>query len=244
MRADIKFDYDVYDRIARTYVDARGRVDYAGVKRELGALRGFVDQLAATSPENAPDRFPTGDDRKRYYLTAYNALVLYFAAEAYPSRHALWGRLGFFKDKDIVLGGRKLTLNALEHDVIRKQFVDPRIHFFLNCGAASCPPLTARAIADGATDDELEDAARRFVNDPANVRFDAAARRLSLSKIFEWYAEDFLRYLTVTRGLDQPSIADYIAIYLDGADGHALAEADKSALRVEYLSYDKSLNEQ
>jgi hypothetical protein len=170
--------------------------------------------------------------------------VLYFAAEAYPSRHALWGRLGFFKDKDIVLGGRKLTLNALEHEVIRKQFVDPRIHFFLNCGAASCPPLTARAIADGATDDELEDAARRFVNDPANVRFDAAARRLSLSKIFEWYAEDFLRYLTVTRGLDRPSIADYIAIYLDGADGHALAEADKSALRVDYLSYDKSLNEQ
>ncbi len=186
MTSDTRFSFDAYDQITRAHVDGRGRVDYAGVKRDLPLLRSFVEQLGATGPDNAPDMFPSSDDRKRYYLTAYNALILYFAAEAYPSRHAIWGRLGFFKDKDIVLGGRKLTLNELEHEVIRKQFVDPRIHFFLNCGAASCPPLQARAIADGATDDELEEATKRFVNDPSNVRFDAATRTLSLSKIFGW----------------------------------------------------------
>jgi hypothetical protein len=239
---DAPFSYDDYDRLARQYVDDRGRVDSAGIKQELGALRGFVDRLAAVSPESAPEAFPTADDRKRYYMTAYNALVLYFAAEAYPSKHALWGRLGFFKDKDIVLGGRELTLNELEHGIIRKQFLDPRIHFYLNCGAASCPPLKARAIADGATEEELEEAARSFVNDPANVRFDAARRTLHLSKVFDWYADDFLRYLKVNRGLESPHVADYVRLYLEGPAGEELARA--GAVRVEYLDYDKGLNEQ
>jgi hypothetical protein len=244
LSTDVSFSYDIYDRLVRTYVDERGLVDYAGLKQQLDALREFVDQLAAASPESAPDAFATDDDRKRYYLTAYNALVLYFAAEAYPSKHALWSRLGFFKDKDIVLGGRKLTLEELEHGIIRKKFLDPRIHFALNCGAASCPPLKARAIADGATETELEDATRTFINDPSNVRFDAKDGVLHLSKIFEWYEDDFLRYLTVNRGVERPHIAEYIRLYLDGPDATALAHVDPKSLRVEYLSYDKSLNEQ
>jgi hypothetical protein len=238
------FSYDAYDRLTRAYVDERGLVDYAGLKNELGELRAFVERLAAVSPESAPDMFASSDDRKRYYLTAYNALVLFFAAEAYPSKHALWGRLGFFKDKDIVLGGRELTLNELEHGVIRKQFLDPRIHFYLNCGAASCPPLQARAIADGATEDELEHATRRFVNDPSNVRVDAANRTLYLSKVFEWYEEDFLRDLKVNRGLEAPHIADYLRRYLDEPAASELAGVDNGKIRISYLSYDKDLNEQ
>lgn len=238
------FSYDAYDRLTRAYVDERGLVDYAGLKNELGELRAFVERLAAVSPESAPDMFASSDDRKRYYMTAYNALVLYFAAEAYPSKHALWGRLGFFKDKDIVLGGRELTLNELEHGVIRKQFLDPRIHFYLNCGAASCPPLQARAIADGATEDELEQATRRFVNDPSNVRVDAANRTLYLSKVFEWYEDDFLRDLKVNRGLEAPHIADYLRRYLDEPAASELASVATDRLRVSYLSYDKDLNEQ
>jgi hypothetical protein len=238
------FSYETYDRLTRTYVDERGLVDYAGLKGELEELRAFVDQLATVSPESAPDLFASSDDRKRYYLTAYNALVLYFAAEAYPNKRALWGRLGFFKNKDIVLGGRELTLNDLEHGIIRKQFLDPRIHFYLNCGAASCPPLQARAIADGATEDELEQATRRFINDPSNVRFDAATCTLHLSKVFEWYEEDFLRDLKANRGLERPHIADYIRRYLDEPAARELAGVDGERIRVSYVGYDKDLNEQ
>src|SRR5215212_10810496 len=141
------FSYSDYDRVVSKYVDRKGRVDYAGLKKDLAALKGFTDQLAASSPENKPELFATEDDRKRYYLTAYNAYVLFHAASAYPDRHALWARLGWFKNKGIVLGGRKLTLNDLEHDIIRKKFLDPRIHFYLNCGANSCPPLKAKSIS-------------------------------------------------------------------------------------------------
>jgi len=113
------FSYETYDRLTRTYVDERGRVNYAGLKTELPALKSFVEQLVQISPENKPEWFAADDDRKRYYLTAYNALILFFAASAFPDRHGLWARLGYFKNKDIVLCGRRLTLNDLENNIIR-----------------------------------------------------------------------------------------------------------------------------
>ena len=238
------FSYAEYDRVVGKYVDQRGRVNYAGLKKEITALKGFTDRLAAASPENKPELFATEDERKRYYLTAYNAYILFYAASAYPDKHALWARLGWFKNKDIVLGGRKLTLNDLEHNIIRKKFLDPRIHFYLNCGANSCPPLKAKAIAENATEAELEESARSFINDASNVRFDAVSRTLYLSKIFDWYEGDFLDYLKARRGLDRPHIAQYIALYATGANAEALARVPAAQIKVKYLDYDKGLNDQ
>lgn len=194
------------------------------------------------SPENKSEWFSNDDERKRYYLTAYNAYILFHATSAYPNRRALWSRFGFFKNKDIVLGGRKLTLNELEHKIIRKGFMDPRIHFVLNCGAKSCPALKAGVIAENATEKELEEAARRFINDPNNVRFDESSLTLHLSKIFDWFERDFLNYLRVKRGVATPSVAEYIALYLAGASGRLLASAEGSAVTIKYLDYDKRLN--
>src|SRR5215216_6908736 len=232
------FSYADYDRLVSKYVDQRGRVNYAGVKKELAVLKGFTDQLAATSPENKPELFSGEDERKRYYLTAYNAYVLFYAASAYPEKHALWARLGWFKNKDIVLGGRRLTLNDLEHNIIRKKFLDPRIHFYLNCGANSCPPLKAKAIAENATEAELEESARSFINDPANLRIDGASRTLYLSKIFDWYEDDFINFLKAKRGLDRPHISQYIALYATGANAQALARIPAAQIKVKYLDYD------
>ncbi|HKP84758.1 MAG TPA: DUF547 domain-containing protein [Blastocatellia bacterium] len=238
------FSYAEYDRLVSKYVDQRGRVNYAALKKELPALRAFLDQLAAASPENRAELFATDTESKRYYLTAYNACVLYFAALAYPDRHALWAKLGWFKNKDIVLGGRKLTLNDLEHNIIRKKFLDPRIHFYLNCGAKSCPPLKAKAIAEGATEAELEEAARAFINDSSNVRFDAASRTLYLSKLFDWYEDDFINYLRAARGLARPHIVEYIKLYLDGSSAEALARVSNDRIRIKHVEYDKGLNDQ
>jgi hypothetical protein len=237
------FSYADYDRLVSRYVDGRGRVDYSGVKKDLAVLKGFTDQLAATSPENMPELFAGEDERKRYYLTAYNAYVLFYAASAYPDKHALWAKLGWFKNKDIVLGGRRLTLNDLEHNIIRKKFLDPRIHFYLNCGANSCPPLKARAIAENATDLELEESARTFINDSSNVRFDAGSRTLHLSKIFDWYKDDFINYLRARRGLARPHISQYISLYLTGPAAEALAGLRPSEIRIKHLDYDKGLND-
>jgi len=238
------FSYDEYDRLTRAYVNEQGVVNYEGLKKEIGGLNDFIEQLGAVSPENKPEWFASEDERKRYYLTAYNAFILFYATSAYPDRHALWSRLGMFKNKDIVLGGRKLTLNDLEHNIIRKQFTDPRIHFALNCGARSCPPLKAGVIAENATESELEEAARHFINDPGNVRFDESSMTLYLSKIFDWFAVDFLNFLRVKRGLESPHIAQYIALYLTDQSAEFLAKASADGISIKYLDYDKELNDQ
>ena len=244
MQTSEHFSYDQYDRLTRAYANEQGGVNYSGLKEELAALKDFIDQLAAASPENKPEWFPSEDERKRYYLTAYNAYILFFAASAYPDRHGLWSRLGLFKDKDIMLGGRKLTLNDLEHNIIRKEFLDPRIHFALNCGARGCPPLKAGVISENATENELEEAARRFINDPVNVRFDESNLTLYLSKIFDWFEADFLNYLRVKRGLAEPHVAQYVTLYLMCSTAEALARVPAMALTIKYLDYDKGLNEE
>ncbi|MEK6320529.1 MAG: DUF547 domain-containing protein [Acidobacteriota bacterium] len=244
MQSTDHFSYDEYDRLTRAYVNEQGAVDYAGLKKELAALKDFIEQLAAASPENKPEWFPNEDERKRYYLTAYNAYILFYAAAAYPDRHGLWSKLGWFKNKDIILGGRNLTLNDLEHNIIRKEFLDPRIYFALNCGAKSCPALKAGVIAQNATESELEEAARRFINDPANVRFDESSLTLFLSRIFDWFEGDFLNYLRVNRGVAGPHVAQYVALYLGGSSAQTLANIPPTALTINYLDYDKGLNEQ
>ncbi len=233
-------NYAEYDRLLRAYVDARGLVNYAGLKKELGALKGFVDQLGAVDPLALNDP----GERLRYYLTAYNAWVLYHAANAYPSKNEMWNFVGLFRDHDIVLGGRKSSLEALEHKIIRPQFKDPRAHFYLNCAARSCPALWQNAIPAGKTLAVLEQSARRFMNDPQHVQYDAAAKRLTISKIFDWFAADFLDYLKTQKGLAQPHIAQYILLYLDGPPREALAKTPLYEVSVKYFSYNKSLNEQ
>lgn len=240
----MSFPYEKFDRLTRRYVNQQGRVDYVGLKQELPALRSFVDRLAATGPENHPELFRDNGDRLRYYMTAYNAWVLYYAVRAYPKKHALWSRSGVFRNHPIKLDGRELSLNDLEHQIIRKRFRDPRVHFYVNCAAASCPPLQRGVIPPGRTSEELDRAARRFINDPANVRFDEAKKQLSLSPIFNWFSEDFLNYLRDKRGISDPHVAQYVLLYLDGPPCGALARTPLKQISIQYFDYDKSLNEQ
>ncbi|QQS45554.1 MAG: DUF547 domain-containing protein [Acidobacteriota bacterium] len=236
-------DYSEYDRLTRKYVDDRGLVDYKGLKGELPALKRFVDQLAAVSPDSHPQQFRDGGEQLRYWMTAYNTWVLYIAASEYPSRSALWNFLGLFRNRTIKLGGRQLGLEDLEHGIIRKRYKEPRIHFYINCAAFSCPALWQGAIGQGTTWDVLEQSARRFINDPRHVKFDPATGRLQISKIFDWFEDDFLDYLRDKKGIQSPHISQYILLYLQGPARDALAKTPVNQLSVKYFSYDKNLNE-
>lgn len=231
--------YSEYDRLLRTYVDGEGRVDYAGLKNEIGALKRVIEDLGAVDPLSIEDE----GERLRYYLTSYNAWVLYFAVNAYPARNEMWNFLGLFRDHDIRIGRRKSSLETLEHKIIRARFKDPRVHFYLNCAAQSCPALWPGAIPEQQTEAVLEQAAKRFINDPRHVRYDAAEKRLTISKIFDWFAADFLSYLKIQRGIAKPHIAQYILLYLDDPGREALSGTPLDDVRVKYFRYDRSLNE-
>ncbi|HEY8462162.1 MAG TPA: DUF547 domain-containing protein [Blastocatellia bacterium] len=239
-----EFDYSEYDRLTRKYVDERGLVDYKGLKSELGALKTFIDLISAVSPQSDPERFKDAGEQLRYWMTAYNAWVLYIAASEYPSKSSLWNFLGLFRNRDIKLGGKPMKLGDLEHKIIRAGYKDPRIHFYINCGASSCPALSRGVIPQFKTSDSLDQSARRFINDAKNVRYDAANKRLYLSKIFDWFEDDFLNYLKEKKGDQKPHIAQYILLYLEGPSREALQQTPIEEIRVSYLRYDKSLNEQ
>jgi Protein of unknown function, DUF547 len=239
-----EIDYSEYDRLTREYVDARGLVNYKGLKSELGALKTFIDQISTVSPHSHPQQFKDGGEQLRYWMTAYNAWVMYIAASEYPSKSSLWNFLGLFRNRDIKLGGKQMKLGDLEHKIIRAAYKDPRIHFYINCGASSCPALGQGVIPQLKTSDALDQSARRFINDVKHVKYDAAAKRLYLSKIFDWFEDDFLNYLKEKNGNQTPHIAQYILLYLDGPSREALLKTPLSEIRVSYFSYDKSLNEQ
>ncbi|MBK9705561.1 MAG: DUF547 domain-containing protein [Acidobacteria bacterium] len=237
-------NYSEYDRAAGKYIDSRGLVNYKGLKSDIGPLKSFIDRISAISPDSHPQYFKDGGEQLRYWMTAYNAWVLYIAASEYPAKNSIWNILGLFRNRDIKLGGKAMTLEDLEHRIIRKRYKEPRIHFYINCAAYSCPPLWPTSIIEGKTWDVLNQAAKRFINDQRNVKFDPAAKRLYLSKIFDWFSEDFLGYLRDQKGNGKPHISQFILMFLDGPQREALANTPPEQITLKYFPYDKSLNEQ
>ena len=167
------------------------RVDYGLVRRKYdGALNGYLDQMAAANLDGLPK-----SDLLAYYLNVYNATMIRAVLDR-TQADAKWTPaaedFGVFKMPLVRLpGGKAVSLNALESDIIRPTFRDARVHVALNCAAHSCPPLLNRAYRGEDLDATLDANLKRFVADPTRNQVDDAKKQLRLSKVFEWYAEDF-----------------------------------------------------
>ena len=240
--AQSKINYEGYDHLLRTHINEQGSVNYIGMKKDFVELQSFIKNLSDVSPENQPEIFADENEKLRYYATAYNAWTLYHVTKNYPKKDTMWGKL-LFKDKPIVLGNQKLSLNDLEHKILRPRFQDPRVHFYINCAARSCPPLQQGAIPAGKTDETLERSARAFINNKKYVTFDPVTKKLQISKIFDWFEGDFLNYLKTKKGIQNPHISQYLLLFLAGESRDILAQTSVSELKVSHFDYDRSLNE-
>lgn len=235
----VGFRVDDYAALLQRHVNPAGHVRYAQLKRDPELPR-ILTRFAKTSPENQPRVFPTRDDKLAYWINAYNLFVLAGVAKTWPARSVRDdGTDAFFTKTQFVAGGKSYTLNQIEGDIIRKGFHEPRIHFTINCGAASCPALKPKPFSGADLDARLDQAARLFINDPRNVRVDAKAGVLWLSEIFDWYADDFLAAPHAAAAGAPPSVQRYIAHYFTGDGAAALRGAP---LTIKYLDYDWSLN--
>jgi len=181
------FDHSAFDRVVHRVVNAEGLVDYASLKRDPEPLDHYLKLLADVDF----DQF-NGNERLALLLNAYNAFTLKLITEHYP--------IGSIKDipelqrwKAVrwMLAGKMVSLDVIEHEMIRPVFDDPRIHFALVCAGRDCPPLRYEAYTGRWVDAQLDDQSRRFHSDPRWLRFDAKAGTLALSEIYKWYAEDF-----------------------------------------------------
>jgi hypothetical protein len=222
------FGYDAWNALLAEVVTPDGKVDYVRLATRRTLLDRFVAALGRTSPESHPDAFPTAEDRLAYWLNAYNAFTLDAVVAEYPIRSVWKVRDGrFFQRRRHLAGGRRVSLDDIEHEILRREFAEPRIHFAINCGSNGCPPLRPEAWAGEGLRDTLRRATERFLADPWNCRVDHASRRVFVSRIFKMYAEDFagaartteeyragvLRFVADHTGVPFEAIADHEVVY-------------------------------
>ena len=140
---------------------------------------------------------------------------------------------GPWKEEIVRAAGRTLSLDDVEHKIIRVEFKEPRIHAALVCAAISCPPLRTEAFEGGRLNEQLEDQTRTFLRDrQTENRLDLGNSVIHLSPIFDWYREDF--------GKTDAAILRFVARYFDGAgEKSAFSQA---RLKIEFTTYDWSLN--
>lgn len=175
-----------YARLLKKYVAPNG-VKYAEWKsqpQDVKALQAVVDSIAAAPASTAKSK-----EQLAFHLNAYNAWILHEVLEKYPTKSVKDPLFTFFTGKRIVVAGEKMSFNRLEKEIIRPRFNEPRIHFALNCASRSCPPLRDEPFAAAKLDAQLDDLTRAFLNSERGVR--VAGDTAQVSKIFEWYKEDF-----------------------------------------------------
>ena len=222
-QANAGLDLSKWDNLLKGAVD-KGFVDYTQW-RDNALFNQLVDQIATadTTTMNAEQQLV-------FYINAYNIL----AARGILNNHSpatLFGRWGYFKRDQYIVAGETINLYDLEHSRIRP-LGEPRIHFAIVCASQSCPVLRSEAYTLDKLNEQLDDAARNFVNDPSRNIFDADAGIARLSKIFSWFEADFVSE-------DRP-LQLYLADYVEDPATASLLYQQR--FEIKYLNYDWDLN--
>jgi hypothetical protein len=172
-----------------------------------------------------------------FLINAYNAFTVEKILTRYPDIRSIWdfGKIfgNPFKDDFFALLGERRSLDAIEHGMLRPGYKDPRVHYAVNCASIGCPMLREEAYVPARLDAQLDEQARRFLSDRARNRYDAESGKLQVSRIFDWFAEDF-----------EPR-ARYFVPYAERlAEDAAGREAVRGARAgLDFLDYDWSLND-
>lgn len=228
----------LYSAVLRDHV-IQGRVNYRGIKND-DRFWIYIESLRKSSPDEITD--PKA--RLAYWINVYNAFTIKIVCDHYPIESIKDLNTGSFLaylfsstvwDKEIVtLAGKTLTLNRIEHEIIRPEYNDPRVHYALVCAARSCPSLRTEAYSADRLDEQLNDQAMTFIRDRAYNVFDASRQTLALSSLFKWYAADF--------GGTDAALVEHVAQYLPDDQARSLRSM-ASKIKITYLDYDWRLND-
>lgn len=228
------FSHDTFGRVLQDCV-RNARVDYAALKARPAQLDTYLHQVAAVGADDLA-RWPRAD-RLALLINLYNAQTLRLIVDHYPV--ASIKQIGLlpgaaWRKKIVRLGGKVISLDELEHGILRKEFQEPRVHFALVCAAKGCPPLRDEPFMPDRLDQQLQDQGRRFLSESEKNRLEPSTRTLWLSPIFEWFAGDF------TAG--GRSITEFVKPMLPETIRNQLAGLGE--LKVRFTEYDWSLNDQ
>ena len=237
--------YVQYDSVLKTYV-SDGRVNYGGLKAAPKELESYLESAVWVSEEQF-DAW-TESQRLAFLINLYNAGTLKLIIDHYPVKSIKdIGSLfkGPWDQPAVKLFGKTITLNHLEHGILRKQYSEPRLHMVLVCAAKGCPQLRGKAYTADKLDEQFSDQSRRYLVSPAGLRIDREKKVVYFSSIFKWYGEDFIaRYSPATgfAGIDKTerAVANFCSAFLVSADHDYLTAGEYA---VKFLDYDWSLNE-
>ncbi|MHC4171069.1 MAG: DUF547 domain-containing protein [Planctomycetota bacterium] len=249
------FDFSSYDSVLKTFVNEKAMVDYRKLKARRRQLDAFVAAMGKL-PRETYGKW-SDEDKIAFWLNAYNGLTLEAIIDNYPIkssffRSRVWPKNsirqipGVWKKLKFTVMGSNVTLWQIEHDILRKEFDEPRIHMAMVCAAMGCPPLRGEPYEGDKLDEQLDDQTRRFLGDSAKFKIDSRKATVHLSEIFKWFADDFVKKHSPKRNIGShdkkmSAVLNFIAPYLtDAQKDYVLA----GKYKIKYVDYDWSLNEQ
>ncbi len=220
-------NHDSWTNLLSTHVTKDGFVNYEGFAEESIQLQTYLDLIS----NNPPKDNQTEEYKMAFWINSYNAYTVKLILDHYPLEsikkisdglpmiNSPWD-IKFFK-----IGGIPFDLNTIEHEILRKKFSDPRIHFAINCASISCPKLLNEAFNPLKIESQLQEQTHYFINNPTKNKIDKT--ELKLSRIFEWFATDF----KASKGTVKKFIQEY-------------TDMDIANIKTSYLTYDWKLNKQ
>lgn len=221
--------HQLWDQLVKAHVKPNGLVDYKGFIREKPKLERYLKLLS----EHAPDRSKwTKNEQLAYWINVYNAYTVKLIVDFYPTKSIrdLGPRIKIPLIKDVwhykffKIAGVEMSLDEVEHGILRKEFDEPRIHFAINCASISCPALLNEAFVAERLEAQLSKVAVSFINDPTRNKL--SVQVVQLSSIFSWFKGDFTKKGTLIAFLNT----------------YAKVKISPSA-RITFLDYNWKLNE-
>lgn len=242
-----EFDHSRWDELLKKHVEElpgahASRVDYDGMLQNRQQLGAYLESLSTISQAQFDD-WPQ-QQQLAFLINAYNAGTVQLIVMAYPSIDSIKDLGSLFrspwKKRFILLFDNLVSLDDIEHSMIRgwDRYREPRIHFAVNCAAIGCPALRAQAYTGEDLEDQLETSVELFLSD--RTRNYIQANRLYISRIFDWYEEDFERGWG---GVE--SVAEFLSGYVESLGLSEVARQDllRGQLPLRYLKYDWGLND-
>ncbi len=233
-------DYDAWTKLLARHYDPDRGMSYQALKAQDGKTLADLRQRLGTVDAEAL----APPDRLAYWINVYNVNVVATVVDHYPVNSIRdistdpIVRLNVFKKDTVPAKGGPISLNDVENAKIREPFKDPRIHFAINCAARSCPPIRPEAFTGARIGEQLDDQARRFLNDPRRgVQIESKGADgivIHVTKVMDWFADDFAKW----GGGQVAFIRKYVS-----ADKQKQIDAARGKVKLDFYSYDWALND-
>lgn len=250
--------YSPYNQLLNQNVDD-AKVNYQGFINQRAEFAAFLRTLGSVD-ENDFQTW-TEEQKLAFWINAYNAFTIKAIIDNYPIKRS-FSLVGiFYAPSNSILQikgvwnklqfravGKMVALEEIEHEILRKDFNEPRIHMAINCASISCPDLSSEAYTPDKLEEQLKEASISFVNNPQKgVLVNMENGRVKFSKIFKWFGQDFIRNygnknLLNNYSLKENAILNFSADYINSDETKKYLMNNK--LKIGYLGYDWHLNEQ